>query len=135
MSTIISLTSDQADHIRDCLDEYNAAHIRYVLNGSVQIGIEENGTIIAGLLAYVTVYKILYVDILFVDENCRRKGYGTTLVKEMERQAKILGINTIRLDTFDWQGTAFYKALGYQEVGNYTNEEDGFSESFFVKRI
>lgn len=135
MTSILSLTGDQADHIRSCLDEYNDAHIHYDLTGSVQIGIEKNGTIIAGLLAYVTVYKILYVDIVFVDEAYRRKGYGTALIKEMERQARQMGVNTIRLDTFDWQGTAFYKALGYQEVGNYTNEEDGFSESFFVKRI
>ena len=135
MNRIISLNGDQSEFIRGCLDEYNAAHIRYDLNGSVQIGIEENGAVIAGLLAYITVYKILYVDIVFVDEAFRRKGYGTALIREMERQAKQLGVNTIRLDTFNWQGTAFYKALGYQEVGNYTNDEDGFSESFFVKRI
>ncbi len=135
MTNFVSLTDDQADHIRGCLDEYNDAHIRYDLNGSVQIGMEENGTLIAGLLAYVTVYKILYVDIVFVDERYRRKGYGTALIKEMEHRAKEMGVNTIRLDTFDWQGTAFYKALGYREVGSYTNDEDGFSESFFVKRI
>ena len=41
----------------------------------------------------------------------------------------------IRLDTFDWQGKEFYEALGYQQVGHYTNEEDGFSEYFFLKRI
>ena len=53
----------------------------------------------------------------------------------MEKRAKELGVNTIRLDTFDWQGYAFYKSLGYEEVGHYYNEEDDYHEYFFVKRI
>ena len=56
-------------------------------------------------------------------------------MREMEKRAKALGANMIRLDTFDWQGKEFYEALGYQQVGHYTNEEDGFSEYFFLKRI
>lgn len=46
-----------------------------------------------------------------------------------------MGANTIRLDTFSWQGKDFYQALGYQEVGHYENQEDGYAESFFLKRI
>ena len=39
----------------------------------------------------------------------------------------------IRLDTFDWQGKAFYEALGYEIIGQYENTADGFSEYFFLK--
>ena len=46
-----------------------------------------------------------------------------------------MGVNTIRLDTFDWQGKDFYEALGYRCVGSYDNAEDGYSEYFFMKRI
>ena len=44
-------------------------------------------------------------------------------------------INTVRLDTFDWQGKEFYEALGYQQVGSYTSADDGYSEYFYLKRI
>jgi hypothetical protein len=54
---------------------------------------------------------------------------------EMERRAKELGANTIRLDTFSWQGKEFYEALGYQVVGYYENTTDGYEEYFFLKRI
>lgn len=41
----------------------------------------------------------------------------------------------IRIDTFDWQGRDFYTSLGYEQVGKYNSEIDGFSEHFFLKRI
>ena len=50
----------------------------------------------------------------------------------MELRAKKLGVNTIRLDTFDWQGKDFYKAVGYELVGNYSNIEDGYAKYFFL---
>lgn len=101
----------------------------------MRIGLEEDGKLIAGLIAYMSVYKILYVDTVFVEEKYRRQGYGRKLIQEMERQAKEQGVNTVRLDTFNWQGTEFYKALGYEAVGNYVSEEDDYEEIFFVKRI
>ena len=132
---LITLSEEQECEIRYYLDEYNAQHIKYRLDGMMRIGLEEDGKLIAGLIAYMSVYKILYVDPVFVDEKYRRKGYGRRLMQEMERQAKKQGVNTIRLDTFNWQGTDFYKALGYEPVGSYANKEDSFEETFFVKRI
>lgn len=132
---MIDLSEEQECEIRYYLDEYNSQHIKYRLDGMMRIGLEEDGKLIAGLIAYMSVYKILYVDTVFVEEKYRRKGYGRKLMQEMEWRAKEQGVNTIRLDTFNWQGTEFYKALGYEVAGSYTNEEDGFEETFFVKRI
>lgn len=33
-------------------------------------------------------------------EAYRRKGYGKLLMEEMEKRAREMGVNTIRLDTF-----------------------------------
>ena len=85
--------------------------------------------------ACITTFKILYVSTVFVDEEYRRKGIGTRMIREMEERASAMGVNTIRLDTFDWQGKEFYEALGYQCVGHYNNAVDGYSEYFFLKRI
>ncbi|GAA0692696.1 hypothetical protein SAMN04487885_12614 [Clostridium cadaveris] len=56
-------------------------------------------------------------------------------MNEIERRAKLLGANIIRLDTFNWQGREFYTSIGYEEVGSYESVEDGFSEYFFLKRL
>lgn len=132
---IIDLSEAQLEQIENQLSEYDMSHITYRMDGSIQIGIEENGKIVAGLAACMTAFKILYVSTVFVEESYRRKGYGKLLMEEMEKRAKELGANTIRLDTFDWQGKKFYEALGYKAVGFYNNAEDGYSEYFFLKRI
>ena len=132
---IIDLNEEQLEFIEDRLSEFDEQYITYKLDGSIQIGIEEDGKLVAGLDACMTAFKILYVSTVFVEEAYRRKGYGTRLIQEMERRAKELGANTIRLDTFSWQGKEFYEALGYQVVGYYENTTDGYEEYFFLKRI
>ena len=132
---ITDLTEEQVAYIENKLDEYDEKHIGCKPEGRIRIGIAEDDKLIAGLDACMTAYKILYVSTVFVDEAYRRKGYGKKLIAEMEKRAKALGADTIRLDTFNWQGKDFYEALGYRRVGSYDNPENGYSEYFFLKRI
>lgn len=132
---LITLNEDQVSQIEEKLEAFDETYITYKLDGSIQIGIEEDGELVAGLDACVTAFKILYVSTVFVEEHCRRKGYGRLLIERMEQEAVRMGLNTIRLDTFSWQGKAFYEALGYQIVGHYGNPQDGYEEYFFMKRI
>ena len=132
---IVELTEEQAEDIETRLSNYDENYITYRMDGCIRIGMEEGGKLIAGLDACMTAFKILYVSTVFVDEAYRRKGVGAELIREMEKRAAAMGANTIRLDTFDWQGKEFYEAMGYTPVGQYTNHEDGYSEYFFLKRI
>ncbi len=132
---IITLNERQVEDIESRLSAFDERHIHYKMNGCIRIGIEEGGMLIAGLDACVTAFRILYVSTVFVDADYRRKGCGTRLMREMERRAAEMGVNAIRLDTFDWQGKAFYEALGYTIVGSYENAADGYSEYFFLKRL
>ena len=133
--SLIDLTEEQAEEIESRLSEFDEKYITYRMDGSIRIGIEEDGKLIAGLDACITAFRILYVSTVFVDEAYRRKGYGARLIREMEKRAAAMGVNTIRLDTFNWQGKDFYEAMGYRAAGHYENAEDGYSEYFFMKRI
>lgn len=135
MMRIINLNEAQLESIEDKLNAYDETFMPSKMEGDIHIGIEEDGHLIAGLDACVTAFKILYVSTVFVEEAYRRKGYGRALMTEMEKQAKEMGVNTIRLDTFSWQGKEFYEALDYQIAGHYENEEDGYAEYFFLKLI
>ncbi len=132
---IIDLNEEQVENIETRLSLFDRNYISYKMNGYIRIGVEADGKLIAGLDACVTAFKILYVSTVFVDAEYRRKGIGTQLIYEMEKRAAAMGVNIIRLDTFDWQGKEFYEALGYECVGHYENVEDNYSEYFFVKRI
>ena len=132
---IIDLNEEQVENIETRLSLFDKNHINYKMNGYIRIGVEADGKLIAGLDACVTAFKILYVSTVFVDAEYRRKGIGTQLIYEMEKRATAMGVNIIRLDTFNWQGKEFYEALGYERVGHYENAEDNYSEYFFVKRI
>ncbi len=132
---IIELNEEQVGEIEQRLDAFDDGFIPRRMNGAIQIGIEEEGRLVAGLDACMTAFRILYVSTLFVDEACRRRGYGARLIREMEERAVDMGANLIRLDTFHFQGKAFYEAMGYEIVGSYENREDGYSEYFFIKRL
>lgn len=133
--TLIDLNEEQVEDITERLDDFDESYITYKMDGEIQIGIEDNGKLVAGLDACVTNFKILYVSTVFVDEEYRRKGLGARLMREMEKRAAAMGVNMIRLDTYDWQGKEFYETLGYECVGCYENKEDGFSEYFYLKRL
>lgn len=132
---IVELNELETEKIEESLGAFDENYIQYKLEGSIRIGIEEDGKIVAGLDACITAFRILYVSTVFVEEAYRRKGYGRKLIREMEERAAKMGVNTIRLDTFSWQGKAFYEALGYEIVGHYENEADDYAEYFFLKRI
>lgn len=132
---LIELTRQQIEALEDALDAYDDAHMPSRMEGNVRIGLMADGRLAAGLVGCVTSFRTLYVSTVFVTEEYRGQGLGRRLVAEMERRASMMGVTLIRLDTFDWQGAGFYRALGYEEAGHYDAPEDGFSEYFFVKRL
>lgn len=132
---IENLNESEVEELEEMLSNYDKEHITYQLNGQVSIGIKKDGKLVAGLDGCMTAFKILYVSTVFVVEEYRGLGYGTAIMKEVEKRAIALGANMIRLDTFDWQGKGFYERVGYEQVGFYENKEDGFSEYFFLKRL
>ncbi len=132
---ILDINDDQIQEIENNLEEYDLKHISFKMEGNIQIGARIGEKLVGGINACMTAFRILYVSTLYVDEAYRNQGIGRLLVKEMEKRAQQIGANMIRLDTFDWQGKEFYERLGYEQVGHYKNEIDGFSEYFFLKRI
>ena len=132
---ILELNEEELLSIENGLAEYDKEYITYKAEGKIHIGAFIDGELAGGVDACMTAFHIVYVSTFFIKEKFRRQRIGKTLILEMEKRAKNLGANTIRLDTFDWQGRDFYLEMGYEEVGSYTCEEDMFSEYFFRKEI
>ena len=132
---VIALGEAQAQYVDNRLEDYDKKCITYTIEGAVSLGVLKDSKLIGGVNACMTAYHILYVSTLFVEQAYRHKGVGRALMNRLESEAKKLGANMIRLDSFDWQGALFYEKIGYKKVGEYRNEKDSFSEYFFLKEI
>src|SRR5439155_19159828 len=72
------------------------------------------GLIRAGLIGHVYA-GWLFVNLLWVHRELRRRGIGQGLLAEAERRALALGCHSAWLDTFSFQGPDFYPKFGYTE--------------------
>ena len=62
-------------------------------------------------------------------------GYGSILLKEVEKIAKEKGCYLIHLDTFDFQAKDFYVKHGYEVFGVLDNCPPGHKRYFMKKDI
>lgn len=76
-----------------------------------------NGDILAGINSILYCWTCLYIDVLWVKDEHRKKGYGSILINEVEKLAKHKGCTLIHLDTFDFQAKDFYLKHGYEIFG------------------
>ncbi|VVQ08340.1 GNAT family N-acetyltransferase [Pseudomonas fluorescens] len=95
---------------------------------------DESGEILGGLHGRVF-YQWLYIDLLSVPEQARGQGIGSTLMQMAEDLAREKACIGVWLDTFDFQAPAFYRKLGYSELGQIADYPPGHKRYFFQKRF
>jgi 8-oxo-dGTP pyrophosphatase MutT (NUDIX family) len=76
----------------------------------------EAGEIMAALVGS-TYAGWLFVAMLWVHADLRRRGIGSQLLALAERRAAEHGYHSAMLDTFSFQGPAFYPRFGYRLYG------------------
>lgn len=121
MFEIINCVDTDADYICDKLVEYNLSRVPKTqetdfVNIYKKI-VNDEGEIIAGCLAKMYCWNVIYVDILWIDDAYRKQGLGSKLLKEIERIAVEENCTLIHLDTFDFQAKDFYIKHGYEVFG------------------
>ena len=90
--------------------------------------------IVGGVLGEVY-YGWLYVDLLWIKDELRGKGYGQRLMELLENEARKLGAKNVYLDTFSFQAPDFYKRLGYQVFGELPDFPTGHQRYFLTKQL
>lgn len=73
---------------------------------------DENNQIVGGCQCDM-LYGCLYVGSLWVSENLRGQGYGTKLMRSVEKLAKEQHCNFVAVNTMSWEALDFYKKLGF----------------------
>ena len=76
----------------------------------------------------------LFVALLWVHVDLRRKGIGSGLMAEAERHGREFGCHSAFVDTFSFQGPAFYPKFGYVEFARLDYPPD-HQRIFFRKSL
>lgn len=77
----------------------------------------------------------LHVDLLWVKDELRGRGYGQRLLARIEEEARRRGAKYAFLDTFSFQAPEFYKRRGYQVFGELPDFPPGHIRYFLVKQL
>lgn len=132
MATIIRSSEKQKERVHRRLQDYNARFMKEFSDFSYHI--EENGVIVAGIVAE-SVGDTVEVDFLFVDEACRGRGLGKTLLEYVETAAREQGMRRVLLNTYSFQAPGFYEKMDYQKILKLEPAFDRFSQSYFLKEL
>jgi ribosomal protein S18 acetylase RimI-like enzyme len=127
-------TPGDMDVIFNGLQEYNSSRANITLHYIVLTvrGAQEN--VIGGLVGN-TFLGWLYVQALWIPENLRKAGIGSSLVKKAEHEAARRGCGNVWLDTFSFQALPFYKKLGYTVFAELPDYPPGETRYFLTRSL
>jgi ribosomal protein S18 acetylase RimI-like enzyme len=97
--------------------------------------IKENGEVVAGVLAESYCNAAVFVDILWVREDFRGRGYATALLNDVEKLAYESGRRVSCLSTYTFQARGLYEKLGYNVFGTITDCPQKGCNDFYLSKI
>lgn len=124
----INLLNQYDKHIAD-------TELRHVISlGRVYI-VEENEKFIGWLRYNLFWDNTPFMNMLYLLEPHRKKGYGKRVVKYWENQMKLNNYECVMTSTAsDEYAQHFYVELGYRAVGGFTFQDDPY-ELILMKEI
>jgi GNAT superfamily N-acetyltransferase len=93
-----------------------------------------NGTVVGGLIGS-TFWDWLHVDLLWVTDELRGRGFGHRILTLAEDEARRRGAHNAYLDTFSFQAPDFYERNGYQVFGELPDFPQGYRRYFLTKPL
>jgi ribosomal protein S18 acetylase RimI-like enzyme len=116
------------------LRAYNVAAVGKIDHRPLTVTVRERGKIVGGLVAE-TFFGWMFVSLLWVSEQHRGKGWGSSLMRAAEAEARDRGVRNVYLDSFSFQAPAFYAKLGYREFGRLKDFPAGHDRVWMTKAL
>ncbi|KTD27189.1 MULTISPECIES: GNAT family N-acetyltransferase [Legionella] len=132
--TNTKLLEQQDKIIRDGIVNFNLPFIgskpdRYSIYAK-----DNESNLIGGAIVYAYANSV-YVDVLWVKEECRGQGIGAELLRNVEAEAIKRKIPASTLDTFSFQAEDFYLKQGYKHLGIIKNYLKGHDRIYLRKQL
>ena len=123
------------EYIRESLYQFNREIVGDDCHTPLNIiKYDEDGTPVGGIIGG-TYWGWMYIDILWVHKNHRKKGIGSALLRMAEDEALKRGCHHVHLDTMSWQAPQFYEKHGYEVVGILPDIPSGNSKYLLKKTL
>lgn len=92
---------------------------------------------IVGVLRYNLFWQsIPFLDLLFIDEAYRSRGWGRKMMNAWEKSMSSLGYPYVMLSTQeDETASFFYEKLGYRRIGAFLPPEQDADELIYLKEL
>ena len=90
--------------------------------------------IVGGVIG-ATYWSWLYINLLWVKDELRGRGYGQRLLTMAEDEARQRGAKHAYLDTFSFQAPDFYRQHGYEAFGELPDFPTGHRRYFLAKQL
>ena len=131
-------TKQDQDYLIDRLVEYNLSKVKSEQEENfidLSMKAVEDDKIIAGIIAKMYCWNIVYVDTLWVDPDYRGRRIGEKLLTMLENEAKLKGAKLVHLDTFDFQAKDFYLKQGYEIFGKLEDCPENHCRYYMKKSL
>ncbi|MFX0095469.1 MAG: GNAT family N-acetyltransferase [Candidatus Hodarchaeota archaeon] len=105
------------------------------LGKPIRIFIKSKKDEVVGGISASVFGNYVYIELLWIEESLRNKGYGTKLLNMIETEAKELGCKYAHADTYSFEARPFYEKNGYTLFGTLDDYIEGHSKYFLRKNL
>ena len=137
----VTMTARHTDADREYVCKNLIAHnVKYTAGLLKKPGIDINlylrdGEKVIGAILCDSFNLCVYIDVLWIDEAYRGRGYGRALMERAEAIAREAGCLFSHTCTFSYQSPAFYRACGYEVFAELRDYPDGIVQYFLKKKL
>lgn len=93
-----------------------------------------DGQLVGGLIGE-THWDWFYINLLWLPEALRGRGFGRRLLTLAEDEARRRGARNAYLDTFSFQAPEFYRRHGYEVFGELHDFPAGHQRYYMTKQL
>ena len=137
LTNIQEMSDADWQHISTQLRQYNIEQSSgYSLDPGIQVRLTlKDGEDMIGGISCRAFYKSFLIDHLWIDNEHRRKGYGTKLLIESERIAREHGCISFQTSSYSFQAPEFYQKFGYDVFGIFEGYPHGIKKFYLEKHF
>jgi GNAT superfamily N-acetyltransferase len=98
------------------------------------VSLREGNAVVGGIVGEVWT-AVLFIQLFWLEQRLRRKGFGAKLIKAIEDEARRFGARRAYVDTMSFQAPGFYRTCGYEEFGSIEGYPGEVTRHWFTKTL